>query len=91
MLGTGADEERDLWMPTLLVWHGYKFRFYALDQGEPPHVHVVKDGRSLKVWLNDLTVARNIGYNERDVDRVLAIVAENRSEWIEAWNEFFGI
>ena len=31
-------------MPTLLVWQGYKFRFYALDADEPPHVHIVKDG-----------------------------------------------
>jgi hypothetical protein len=38
-------------MPTLLVWHGHKFRFYALDMDEPPHCHIVKDGKSLKVWL----------------------------------------
>jgi len=29
-------------MPTLLVWRGYKFRFYALDMDEPPHVHIVR-------------------------------------------------
>jgi hypothetical protein len=33
-------------MPTLLIWRGYKFRFYALDVDEPPHVHIVKDGKS---------------------------------------------
>ena len=78
-------------MPTLLVWHGYKFRFYALDRGEPSHIHVVKDGKSLKVWLTNLAVARNIGYNEREIERILAVIAEHRSEWIEAWNDFFGI
>ena len=36
-------------MPTLLIWRGYKFRFYDLDVDEPPHVHIVKDGSSLKV------------------------------------------
>ena len=78
-------------MPTLLVWHGYKFRFYALDIGEPPHIHVVKEGKSLKVWLESVAVARNVGYNERDVDRLLAVIAEHRDQWIEAWNDFFGV
>lgn len=78
-------------MPTLLVWHGYKFRFYALDRGEPAHIHVVKDVKSLKVWLANLAVARNVGYNEREIERILAVIAEHRSDWIEAWNDFFGI
>ena len=78
-------------MPTLLIWHGYKFRFYALDRGEPPHVHVVKDGKSLKVWLERMEVARNVGYTDREIERVLAVIAEHRKEWMEAWNGFFGI
>jgi hypothetical protein len=78
-------------MPTLLIWKGYKFRFYALDMDEPPHVHIVKDGKSLKVWLTDLVVAQNAGYNEQEVARLMAIVAQRRSEWIGAWNDFFGL
>ncbi len=78
-------------MPTLLIWQGHKFRFYALDVDEPPHIHIVKDDKSLKVWLTSLEVARNKGYNEREVSRLLAVVAERRQEWIGAWNDFFGI
>lgn len=78
-------------MPTLLVWHRHKFRFYALDRDEPPHIHIVKDNKSLKVWLQGLEVARNVGYNDREVARLLAVVEERRSEWIGAWNDFFGI
>ncbi len=78
-------------MPTLLIWRGYKFRFYALDRDEPPHVHVVKDDMSLKVWLESVAVARNVGYNDRDVERLLAVIAGHREEWIEAWNGFFGV
>ena len=78
-------------MPTLLIWHGHKFRFYALDRDEPPHVHIVKDGNSLKIWLRSLEVARNRGYNERDVALLTAVVAERRDEWIGAWNDFFGL
>lgn len=78
-------------MPTLLIWRGYKFRFYALDRDEPPHIHVVKDSRSLKVWLENVEVARNVGYNNREVEQVLAIVAEHRGPWMEAWNGFFRV
>jgi len=78
-------------MPTLLIWQGFKFRFYALDVDEPPHIHIVKDGKSLKVWLTNLEVAQNRGYNEREVARLLAVAAEHRDEWIGAWNEFFGL
>ena len=78
-------------MPTLLIWHGHKFRFYALDVDEPPHCHIVKDGKSLKVWLQSLEVARNKGYNDREVGRLLAVVAEHRDEWMDAWNDFFGL
>jgi hypothetical protein len=78
-------------MPTLLIWHGYKFRFYALDAGEAPHVHVVKDGKSLKIWLKSLEVARNKGYGDQEIARLLDLVAEHRDQWIGAWNDFFGI
>ena len=77
-------------MPTLLIWHGHKFRFYALDRDEPPHVHVVKDGKSLKVWLDSLEVAQNKGYNDRDVARLLTVIGERRDNWIGAWHDFFG-
>ena len=48
-------------MPTLLIWHGYRFRFYSLDRPEPPHVHIAKDGHDAKVWLTSLEVAFNKG------------------------------
>lgn len=78
-------------MPTLLIWRGYKFRFYALDMDEPPHVHIVKDGKSLKVWLRSLEIAQNRGYTEVEIARLLAIVVERRDEWTDAWNDFFGL
>lgn len=78
-------------MPTLLVWRGYKFRFYALDMDEPPHVHIVKNGKSAKVWLRSLDLANNKGYNDRELKELLALIRQNQSVWIEAWNEFFGI
>ena len=61
-----------------------------MDRDEP-HVHVVKDGKSLKVWLQGLEVARNKGYDDREVAQLLAVIGERRDEWIGAWNDFFGL
>ena len=78
-------------MPTLLIQHGQKFRFYSSDGQEPPHIHVLKDGKEAKVWLRDLAIAFNRGYNDRELRELMDIVAAHREEWIGAWNEFFGI
>ena len=78
-------------MPTLLIWHGYRFRFYSSDGPEPPHVHIVKDGKSAKVWLKSLELEYTYGYNAKEIAEFSAKVAENRHGWMETWNDYFGI
>lgn len=78
-------------MPTLLIWRGYKFRFYASDMREPPHVHIAKNQNSAKVWLRNLGVESRRGFDEREMRELLAVVEENRDAWIKSWNSFFGI
>ncbi len=77
-------------MPTLLRWKGYRFFFYSADGWEPPHVHVVKDGREAKIWLRDLNVAVNLGFSARDLNEIIGATRENRSVFLEAWNDYFG-
>ena len=46
-------------MPVVLRVNGYKFFFYEADvANEPPHVHVSKEGKEAKFWLNPIQVAR---------------------------------
>ena len=78
-------------MPTLLIWHGYAFRFYASDAPEPPHVHVVKNGRSAKVWLRSMELAYRHGYSAKETAEFLDKIAEHRADWMEKWDDFFGI
>ncbi len=77
-------------MPTLLLWKGHRFLFYSKEIGEPPHVHVMKDGKQLKVLLRDLGVARNAGFAAHEVNAILKVVAEHRQGFEEAWNDHFG-
>ncbi|ODS53378.1 MAG: hypothetical protein ABS40_17145 [Agrobacterium sp. SCN 61-19] len=77
-------------MPTLLLWKGHRFLFYSKEIGEPPHIHVLKDGKQLKVWLRDLGVPRNAGFAAHEVNAILKVVAEHRQGFEEAWNDHFG-
>lgn len=77
-------------MPTVLRAHGYRFYFYSHEPNEPPHVHVDKGGASAKLWLEDIAIARNIGYKPRELTAVLALVREHRAMILEAWNGYFG-
>jgi hypothetical protein len=77
-------------MPTLLRWRGYRFFFYSADGGEPPHIHVVRDGREAKIWLRGVRLAGNAGLSERDLGEVLKVVQDKQAEFLEVWHEHFG-
>ncbi|MGE3245051.1 MAG: DUF4160 domain-containing protein [Beijerinckiaceae bacterium] len=76
-------------MPTLLRWNGYRFFFYSADGWEPPHIHVVKDGKETKLWLSDLVVAVNYGFAARELNEIIRKARENRETFLEAWNDYF--
>ena len=77
-------------MPTLLLWKGYRFLFYSKEIGEPPHIHVLKDGKQLKVWLSDLRIARKAGFATHEVNVILKVVEDNKQAFLEAWDDHFG-
>ena len=39
-------------MPTVLRVGPYRFFFYAGDRDEPPHVHIERDDKLAKFWLD---------------------------------------
>ncbi|MBC2772085.1 DUF4160 domain-containing protein [Rhizobium sp. AQ_MP] len=77
-------------MPTIFVWKGWKFLFFSLDRGEPPHVHVRKDRKELKLWLDPVRVAYNRRVPDHEVNAIIDVVNEHRKEFIDAWNRYFG-
>ena len=76
-------------MPTVLI-EGYKFRFYSTDLNEPPHVHVLRDNKVAKIWLESLIVERNNGYREAELNKIVRLVRENRNRLLEVWNDYLG-
>lgn len=77
-------------MPTLLRIGAFRFYFYSHEPNEPPHVHIDRDDATIKIWLDSLAVAKSIGFRAHEIGRVVALVAEHREQFLEAWHGYFG-
>src|SRR2546425_6944444 len=45
-------------MPTVLRVAGYRFFFVSLDRSEPPHIHVKREKKVAKLWLDPVVLER---------------------------------
>lgn len=80
-------------MPTVFYERGFRFFFYSNEGSprEPVHIHVEKDNREAKFWLNPVVrVAYNDGFDARTLRLLAEMVGANRERIERAWNEFFG-
>ena len=77
-------------MPTAFRSGPYRFFFYAGDRDEPFHVHVERDERIAKYWLDPIRLQSSGGFNRFELKRIRSIIEENQSILMEAWNVYFG-
>lgn len=77
-------------MPTVLRLGQYRFFFVSLDRGEPPHVHVRRENKVAKFWLDPVALERAGGLSRVELNVVAKLVNEHRDSLLEQWNEFFG-
>ena len=77
-------------MPTVLKSGPYRFYFYAGDREEPQHVHVERDDRIAKFWLNPIRLQSSGGFSRVEIARIEKLVNNHRIELVEVWNEYFG-
>jgi len=76
-------------MPTVLRVGPYRFFFYAGDRDEPPHVHVEREAKVAKFWLDPVRLHRSGGFSRTEVGRIQRLVSNHRMELLEAWNAYF--
>jgi hypothetical protein len=77
-------------MPTVLRLGPYRFFFYSLENGEPPHIHVERDDMVAKYWLQSVELASNHGFRAHELTRLRELVIEHQLMFREAWNGYFG-
>ena len=79
-------------MPTVIPegYRGpYRFFFYAHDRlNEPPHMHVERDTRVAKVWLDPVRLQHADGFRRAELREVVRLVEQYEKNFLEAWYAF---
>ncbi len=74
-------------MPTVLRNGPFRYFFYSNEKGEPPHVHVQRERKMAKFWLNPVALAGSKRFSSHELRTIQKQVEENREMLLEAWNE----
>lgn len=76
-------------MPTVLRNGPYRFFFYAGDWNEPPHVHVERDVKIAKFWLDPVRLQNSGGFTRQEIRQIQRLIEEHQQNLLESWNDFF--
>lgn len=77
-------------MPTVLRTGPYRIYFYSHELNEPPHVHVDRGGKSCKFWIDPVSLARNLGFDARELRKIEILISEYKKKLSEDWYDYFG-
>lgn len=77
-------------MPTILRVGPYRFFFYAGDRDESPHVHIEREDKVAKFWLDPIRLHKSGRFNRVEIDRIRKMIGEHQGKLLEAWNDYFG-
>jgi len=76
-------------VPTVLRERGFRFFFYADDRTEPRHVHVQREARTAKFWLDRLN-ANGVAVSVEELMDIYRLIAQRRELLLQKWHDFFG-
>jgi hypothetical protein len=76
-------------MPTILSVGPYRFFFYSGDRGEPAHVHIERDQKVAKFWLDPLRLQESGGFSPMEVNCIQKLTEHNLELLLRSWNEYF--
>ncbi|PSP36053.1 MAG: DUF4160 domain-containing protein [Cyanobacteria bacterium QS_8_48_54] len=76
-------------MPTVVLVGLYSFIFFSSDRGEPAHIHVKRDRQIAKFWLDPISVEKNRGFQEYELNQIARLVEENQTVLLDAWRDYF--
>ena len=76
-------------MPTVAQIGPYRFFFYSNEGDESPHIHVKREGKVAKFWLDPVDLAAAGGFAAHELREIERLVAEHQASWIGMWHEYF--
>jgi len=78
-------------MPTVKNIVGpYRFFFCSFDCNEPMHIHVQREKKICKFWLDNVTLSNNHGFSPKELNDIRKIIVKNVNTIKEAWYEHCG-
>ena len=77
-------------MPTELRVGPYRFFFYAGDRDEPAHVHIEREDKVAKFWLDPVRLHNSGGFSRNEINKLHRIVEQHKDDLLRAWNDYFG-
>jgi hypothetical protein len=76
-------------VPTVARIGPYRLFCYAGDRDVPPHVHVERDDRVAKFWLDPVRLQRTVGFRAAELGQVERLVKQQQARLLEAWHDYF--
>ena len=58
----------------------YRFFFYAGDQSEPAHIHLERDTKRAKVWLNPVRLQDTGSFPRGELARIVMLVRQHHAD-----------
>ncbi len=68
----------------------YRLYFVSADCSEPPHIHVVRERKRAKFWLEPIALFSQGGFRAHELREIERFLRERHSEIMEAWHEHCG-
>jgi len=63
-------------MPTVLRIGPYRFFFFAGDRDEPAHIHIEREDKVAKFWLDPVRLQSSGGFSRNEIIRIQRVVGE---------------
>jgi len=76
-------------VPVALLIGPYRLFFYSSDADEPEHVHIERDDKVAKFWLDPVRLDKSGGFNQSELRNIERIVKSYQARLLEAWREYF--
>jgi len=74
-------------MPVILRVKGYRILFYSSDLDEPPHVHVRRENKEAKYWMDPVALARVRQFREHELNEIERILVEYKGDILDVWQK----
>lgn len=76
-------------MPTVLIIGPYRFFFYSGDREEPKHIHIERDDKIAKFWIDPVRLQVSGGFSRVELDKIQKLVIANNKIFQETWDAYF--